>query len=411
MQLLRLVLISVGIFLSMVLGLAVFLVCSIALKIPGLIGGGAGVALTLLGGALVHRLDGKYFPERRPGDVPLNDVDRAMRASVDAEAENALATGADAGTDAAPAEEATDAPRPPPSLAEQIRHELQLDRPQPGPGWLASLVLGAIFLKLAGVNSVREAIVLLGVLFAHELGHMVAMQLVGYRDVRIFFVPLFGAVTTARSAGTAVAPWKRVMVSLAGPVPGIFFVGVMTIFDPPEGALREAAWLALLLNAFNLLPLTPLDGGRIIGELVASRAWALEVLFVVVSGLALVALGWSISWPMLAILGAVQIAQLPRRKQQRELVATIRTRWAAQAPSPQELPEAELAAFASMVHPFLSASQQQPARYASQIRGFWEQATQSQASLGATVGLLSLYGASCLGALVALVLWSLRSSP
>lgn len=36
----------------------------------------------------------------------------------------------------------------------------------------------------------------IGVLLFHELGHYVAMRLFGYRDVRMFFVPFFGAAVS-----------------------------------------------------------------------------------------------------------------------------------------------------------------------------------------------------------------------
>jgi len=39
---------------------------------------------------------------------------------------------------------------------------------------------------------------LVGVLFFHELGHYVGMRIFGYRNVRMFFIPLFGAAVSGQ---------------------------------------------------------------------------------------------------------------------------------------------------------------------------------------------------------------------
>ena len=51
---------------------------------------------------------------------------------------------------------------------------------------------------LAGLNgmgglSVEMLAILVGVLFVHELGHWVAMRVFGYRNLKMFFIPFFGA--------------------------------------------------------------------------------------------------------------------------------------------------------------------------------------------------------------------------
>ena len=51
-------------------------------------------------------------------------------------------------------------------------------------------------------------------LLCHEAGHFLAMRRFGYKNVRLFFIPFFGAATAG--VGTTAVGWQRVVVSLAG---------------------------------------------------------------------------------------------------------------------------------------------------------------------------------------------------
>ena len=98
------------------------------------------------------------------------------------------------------------------------------------------------------------------VLLVHEAGHFVAMRRFGYRNVRLFFIPFFGAATAG--VGTTAVGWQRVMVSLAGPVPGIVLGFGLVLLGKQVGShlCDMAGFFFVFLNALNLLPLLPLDG-------------------------------------------------------------------------------------------------------------------------------------------------------
>ena len=78
-------------------------------------------------------------------------------------------------------------------------------------------------------------------------------------NVSIFFIPFLGAAASGRA--TSVSPSREAIVVLLGPIPGIV-IGCLLLFalggdiDP---RIERAAKLAIGLNAFNLLPLMPLD--------------------------------------------------------------------------------------------------------------------------------------------------------
>src|SRR5262245_57515496 len=78
--------------------------------------------------------------------------------------------------------------------------------------------IGATLLQDSSTSFI-EVGMLVGVVLFHELGHMIAMKIVGYRDVRIFFIPFFGGAAAGTKRG--VARWKEGIVLLCGPLPGI----------------------------------------------------------------------------------------------------------------------------------------------------------------------------------------------
>src|SRR5262249_50063148 len=125
--------------------------------------------------------------------------------------------------------------------------------------WNTLLLLGlslALFLVARQMMPDWDTLLwmLLPLLALHQLGHYLAMRLFGYRNLRMFFIPFFGAAVSGRHYN--VAGWKKALVALAGPVPGIAVGIVLGIAGLilNHARLTEAAILMLVLNGFNLLP-------------------------------------------------------------------------------------------------------------------------------------------------------------
>ena len=120
---------------------------------------------------------------------------------------------------------------------------------------------------------------LIVVLLIHEAGHYVAMRALNYRNLRILLIPLFGAAVVGHNYN--VAGWKKAIVSLAGPVPGIALgIGLgITAAIYELSALRGLASLMLFINVLNLLPFLPLDGGVLLHATVFCRHPWVEVAF------------------------------------------------------------------------------------------------------------------------------------
>ena len=163
-----------------------------------------------------------------------------------------------------------------------------------GGSWQSAIVLFVVtlfaFVALGASHwGGRFVGMLVPILFVHELGHYLAMRGFGYRNVRMFFLPMLGAAVSGRSFN--VAAWKQAIVTLAGPLPGIVLaipLGIVGLITHRPW-MNEAALLALVINGFNLLPILPLDGGRVAQLLLFRRAPMLDVAFRVVACAAVIA--------------------------------------------------------------------------------------------------------------------------
>ena len=109
----------------------------------------------------------------------------------------------------------------------------------------------------------RACLFFLGCSACHELGHLIMMKLLGVKVLAIH-LGAAGAVIEA-----AFADYKReILCALAGPVFGVI-LGLALLRVMPQMAL-----ISFFLSAVNLLPLYPLDGGRI---LKATLLWCCPV--------------------------------------------------------------------------------------------------------------------------------------
>ena len=177
--------------------------------------------------------------------------------------------------------------------------------------------LGLLFLSFIGFVlsfsfhfHFQSLMILIGVVLFHELGHWGAMRYFGYQDTSIFFLPFLGGAAIGKKTNASLT--EQFWVLLAGPLPGLVLgVGLLWLFNHSDGeqfwALgRSLTWkqelvgTLLLLNGFNLLPIYPLDGGKIVHLVMFSRFAYAEVVFKLCAIGLLLAL--STQFPILAML-------------------------------------------------------------------------------------------------------------
>jgi len=167
---------------------------------------------------------------------------------------------------------------------------VQNERRPARPNVTAAVLIITLAVSVAlwgSVLSWNYAVLLALVLFVHEAGHAVAMKAFGYRDISMFFIPLFGAAVTGTPK--EMPAWKQAVVILAGPLPGLLAGAGFLIyrgfhsFDIEALNMSSIAFVAVLINLANLLPLTPLDGGRLLEISVFNRWPRARLVFSVLS--------------------------------------------------------------------------------------------------------------------------------
>jgi Zn-dependent protease len=101
-------------------------------------------------------------------------------------------------------------------------------------------------------------------LFVHECGHLVAARRCGLKVGLPVFIPFMGATIALKEAPRNA--WIEAQVGIGGPLMGT--AGAFVCLLAYE-LLRDPLFLALAyagfwLNLFNLVPIVPLDGGRVV---------------------------------------------------------------------------------------------------------------------------------------------------
>jgi Zn-dependent protease len=239
---------------------------------------------------------------------------------------------------------------------------------------------------------------LVGVILLHEAGHYAGMRLFGYRDVRMFFIPFFGAAVTGKKH--AAPAWQQAIVLLLGPLPGIA-LGVALAMWQPAWLTIPLIFILLAVNGFNLLPVYPLDGGKLLHVLLFSRRPAWTTTLLALSGLAMAALAWWESSWVSALIAAALLIGAPTFHFNRLRRDAERSKLPAMPERLEELDEDQLRALyqsARRVNP----DAKQPKECANEMRLLHEESVTKSANLAATVALLATYGASIIVVVTAL---------
>lgn len=115
-------------------------------------------------------------------------------------------------------------------------------------------------------GQLTEAVTLFGIVLLHELGHLAMAMRFGWTIREVKLLP-FGGVLEVEEAGTVPAR-EEALVAIAGPLQNVFLAAAAFaagwagwVDDSwADGFAATNATIAL----FNLLPILPLDGGKLV---------------------------------------------------------------------------------------------------------------------------------------------------
>ncbi len=258
------------------------------------------------------------------------------------------------------------------------------------------LMLVITFLIFSGAglltqNPINLALIIL-VLLIHEAGHWLGMKIFKYNDVQIFFIPGFGAAVSGKEKTPCAR--QKAIVSLLGPIPGII-IGILCIVIyaiTKQRLWAIAADMFLLINSFNLLPITPLDGGRFVEALVFTKHPRAEVGFKVLAALAMgyLAYQWkSVGLGLLACISFISIKNVWAIAQSSKALQSEFTE--EDSSHGNDIPEEWLDKIIDSLDGNLSEASRNPKGYAASVSTIWNRIRVRQCSTTAAIGLTIIY--------------------
>jgi Zn-dependent protease len=148
----------------------------------------------------------------------------------------------------------------------------------------------------------RYAVGFVGLIFVHEMGHYVAARQRGLNVGAPTFIPFVGAWIALKDQPHDVE--TEAYIGFAGPLAGT--AGAMLCYyfarNNDSNLLLALAYSGCMLNLFNLIPISPLDGGRITA-IISPKVWLAGVPL-------LAALFFVRPSPMLILVGLLAFPQL-----------------------------------------------------------------------------------------------------
>jgi Zn-dependent protease len=133
--------------------------------------------------------------------------------------------------------------------------------------WFTVISTGVTALIYAQLFGVAFGVGIVLLILIHESGHVVVARILGMPVSLPVMIPFLGAFVSMKQQPRTVA--QESIMAIGGPVlgsiaAGLCYVGYLAMPDSSTGQLlRALAYFGFLINLFNLIPLTPLDGGRV----------------------------------------------------------------------------------------------------------------------------------------------------
>jgi Zn-dependent protease len=149
--------------------------------------------------------------------------------------------------------------------------------------WIGSLLkfskFGTTFLSMivslwayALIYGWKFAIALIYLIFVHEMGHVIAAKQKGIRTSPAVFIPFAGAFISMKDQPRDAK--TEAYLAYGGPLAGMiaFLPALPLYWWTGNDFWALVIFLGAMINLFNLLPVSPLDGGRIVSVL-STKIW------------------------------------------------------------------------------------------------------------------------------------------
>lgn len=107
--------------------------------------------------------------------------------------------------------------------------------------------------------------------FIHELGHMLAGIILKLKPKTLNLMPFGISITFEAYGYKKLIEIKKIIIALVGPLTN-FLIAIFAMILHIEETLKEMiVYSNILIGIFNLIPIYPLDGGRILKGIIRSK--------------------------------------------------------------------------------------------------------------------------------------------
>lgn len=130
-----------------------------------------------------------------------------------------------------------------------------------------------IFLALFYItNQIEIYLIIMFFCVIHEIGHIVAGIILKMKPEKLEIMPCGISISFKSNPDDLnfkikngnLLELKKMIVAISGPIVSLILAILYTYFEPSHITRQDAVYSNILILLFNLIPLYPLDGGRII---------------------------------------------------------------------------------------------------------------------------------------------------
>ena len=100
--------------------------------------------------------------------------------------------------------------------------------------------------------------------FIHELGHMIAGIILKLKPKSLSFMPFGISITFETYEYKKLIEIKKMLIAIAGPLTNLIICVIVPFLNVDARIKDIITYSNILIALFNLIPLYPLDGGRIL---------------------------------------------------------------------------------------------------------------------------------------------------
>lgn len=138
---------------------------------------------------------------------------------------------------------------------------------------ISMLLMILVYAKIYGWAFGLGFVVLL---FVHEMGHYLSAKAVKLDVTLPLFIPFVGALISMKEEPKDAVTEAK--VAIGGPLIGSLgaLICFILYFSLKENFLMALTYTGFMLNLFNLIPLHPLDGGRIVSA-ISPKLWLIGI--------------------------------------------------------------------------------------------------------------------------------------